>query len=39
MDLETFKKKVSIEGLERTQEVRKKKKGILLLLSHFGNWE
>jgi len=39
MDMEAFKRKVSVEGLEETLKVLGQKKGILLLLSHFGNWE
>ncbi|MBP1699890.1 MAG: Lipid biosynthesis acyltransferase [Deltaproteobacteria bacterium] len=39
MDVETFKKKVTIEGLEIVKKALEGKKGILLLLSHFGNWE
>ena len=40
MDVENIKKKVTVEGLENAEEVlNNKKKGILLLLSHFGNWE
>ena len=39
MDVETFKKKVKIEGLEESLKLLEKGKGVLLLLSHFGNWE
>ena len=39
MDVETFKKKVKIEGLEEALKLFEKGKGMLLLLSHFGNWE
>ncbi|HUL36296.1 MAG TPA: lysophospholipid acyltransferase family protein [Thermodesulfobacteriota bacterium] len=39
MDVETFKKRVKIEGLEEALGLFKKRKGMLLLLSHFGNWE
>ena len=39
MDVETFKKRVTIEGLERALRLLEKGKGVLLLLSHFGNWE
>jgi KDO2-lipid IV(A) lauroyltransferase len=39
MNVETFKKKVDIEGLEILKKALEGKKGILLLLSHFGNWE
>jgi KDO2-lipid IV(A) lauroyltransferase len=38
-DVEGFEKKVSIEGLEIYKQALDNKKGILLLLSHFGNWE
>ena len=39
MDVETFKKKVKIERLEQALNLLTKGKGMLLLLSHFGNWE
>jgi KDO2-lipid IV(A) lauroyltransferase len=39
LDVETFKKRVKIEGLEEALELLSRKKGMLLLLSHFGNWE
>ena len=39
MDVETFKKRVKIEGLEEALKLLGKGKGMLLLLSHFGNWE
>jgi KDO2-lipid IV(A) lauroyltransferase len=39
MDVETFKKRVKIEGLEEALRLLEKGKGGLLLLSHFGNWE
>ena len=39
MDTETFQKKVSIEGLDEALKILEKKKGALLLLGHFGNWE
>jgi len=40
MDLDTFRKKVTIEGLENVRELLdNRKKGVLLLLSHLGNWE
>jgi KDO2-lipid IV(A) lauroyltransferase len=39
MDTETYKKKVEMEGVEEALEVLDKKKGALLLLGHFGNWE
>jgi KDO2-lipid IV(A) lauroyltransferase len=38
-DMGEFEKKVSIEGLEIYKKALDNKKGILLLLSHFGNWE
>jgi len=39
MDVKTFEERVKIEGLEEAQTILEKGKGILLLLSHFGNWE
>jgi KDO2-lipid IV(A) lauroyltransferase len=39
MDEETFKRKVVIEGLNEAMELLKKKRGALILVSHFGNWE
>ena len=39
MDTETFKKKVSVEGLDEALRLLEKKKGGLLLIGHFGNWE
>lgn len=39
MDVETFRKRVKIEGLEAALRLLGKGKGVLLLLSHFGNWE
>ena len=39
MDKETYKKKVEMEGVEEALKVLDKKKGALLLLGHFGNWE
>jgi KDO2-lipid IV(A) lauroyltransferase len=39
MDVETFKKRVKIEKLEQALNLLTKGKGMLLLLSHFGNWE
>ena len=39
-DLETLKKKVTVEGLENVRELLdNRKKGALILLSHMGNWE
>jgi Kdo2-lipid IVA lauroyltransferase/acyltransferase len=39
MDAEAFRKRVEIEGLEEGLRLLEKGKGMLLLLSHFGNWE
>ena len=39
MDVATFKRRVDIEGLDGALRLLEKKRGILLLLSHFGNWE
>jgi KDO2-lipid IV(A) lauroyltransferase len=39
MDIETFKRRVDIEGLTRALDLLEKKKGALLLIGHFGNWE
>ena len=39
MDMNAFQDKVKIEGLEICKKALDNKKGILLLLSHFGNWE
>ncbi|PIV20192.1 MAG: hypothetical protein COS40_13815 [Deltaproteobacteria bacterium CG03_land_8_20_14_0_80_45_14] len=39
MDTKDFKKKVSVEGLDEALRLLEKKKGGLLLLGHFGNWE
>jgi len=40
MNLEIFEKRVTIEGLEDVRELlENRKKGVLLLLSHLGNWE
>jgi len=39
MDIETFKKKVEVEGLDEALQVLEKNRGALLLLGHFGNWE
>lgn len=39
MDTGTYKKKVEMEGVEEALKVLDKKKGALLLLGHFGNWE
>ena len=39
MDAEAFKTRLEVEGLANFERVRNNKKGTLLLLSHFGNWE
>ncbi|MEW6374366.1 MAG: lysophospholipid acyltransferase family protein [Thermodesulfobacteriota bacterium] len=39
MDIETYKRKVEVEGLDEALKVLEKNKGALLLLGHFGNWE
>jgi KDO2-lipid IV(A) lauroyltransferase len=39
VDVKTFKERVKIEGLEKALKLLEKKKGVLLLLGHFGNWE
>ncbi len=39
MGVEDFKRKLVVEGLDKAMELRKKEKGALLLVSHFGNWE
>lgn len=39
MDTETYKRKVEVEGFEVALKVLDRKKGGLLLLGHFGNWE
>jgi KDO2-lipid IV(A) lauroyltransferase len=39
MGVENFKKKLVVEGLDKVMELLKKKRGVLLLVSHFGNWE
>jgi KDO2-lipid IV(A) lauroyltransferase len=39
MDTETFKKKVSFEGLDQALKILEKRKGALLLIGHLGNWE
>jgi len=36
---EKFMKDVEIEGVENFEKVRNNEKGVLFLLSHFGNWE
>ncbi len=40
MDAEDVKQKITVEGLENAEKVLdNEKKGALLVLSHFGNWE
>jgi len=39
LDMGDFKKKVSVEGLEKALKLLEKGKGGLLLIGHFGNWE
>jgi KDO2-lipid IV(A) lauroyltransferase len=39
MDMETFKRRVKMEGLAEALALLEKKKGALLLIGHFGNWE
>jgi KDO2-lipid IV(A) lauroyltransferase len=40
MDIESFKKRIIIKGIENVKEtIENRKNGILLLLSHLGNWE
>jgi KDO2-lipid IV(A) lauroyltransferase len=39
MDQEAYERKVSVEGLEEALKLLEKKKGALLLIGHFGNWE
>ncbi len=39
MDLEAYKKKVTMEGLDRALKILDEGRGALLLLGHFGNWE
>jgi KDO2-lipid IV(A) lauroyltransferase len=39
MDQETYERKVSVDGLEEALKLLEKKKGGLLLIGHFGNWE
>ncbi|NWG02430.1 MAG: lysophospholipid acyltransferase family protein [Syntrophaceae bacterium] len=39
MNVITFKERVNIEGLEGALSLLEKKKGVLLLIGHFGNWE
>jgi len=39
MDMESYRRKVRVEGLEEALKLLEKKKGGLLLIGHFGNWE
>lgn len=39
MDLEAYKRKVAVEGLEKALKILDEGRGALLLLGHFGNWE
>ncbi len=39
LDIQTFQRKVKVEGLERALKVLDENRGALLLLGHFGNWE
>jgi KDO2-lipid IV(A) lauroyltransferase len=39
MDVETFKKNVRMEGLGKALGLLEEKRGGLLLIGHFGNWE
>jgi KDO2-lipid IV(A) lauroyltransferase len=39
MDMETFKRRVKMEGLTEALALLEKEKGALLLIGHFGNWE
>lgn len=39
MDMETYKRKVAVEGLDKALKVLDENRGALLLLGHFGNWE
>lgn len=40
IDQRVFKKKITIRGIENIKEIiENRKNGVLLLLSHFGNWE
>ena len=39
MDMESYKKKVEVDGLEQALKVLEENRGALLLLGHFGNWE
>ncbi|MDI6761682.1 MAG: lysophospholipid acyltransferase family protein [Thermodesulfobacteriota bacterium] len=39
MDMETYDRKVAVEGLDKALKVLDENRGALLLLGHFGNWE
>ncbi|MGQ9645863.1 MAG: lysophospholipid acyltransferase family protein [Thermodesulfobacteriota bacterium] len=39
MDTKSFERKVSVEGLEEALKLLERKRGGLLLVGHFGNWE
>jgi KDO2-lipid IV(A) lauroyltransferase len=39
MDMETYRRKVEVEGLDKVLKVLEQNRGALLLLGHFGNWE
>jgi len=39
MKTEAYKRKVSVEGLDEALKILNQKKGALLLVGHFGNWE
>ena len=39
MDMETYQRKVEVEGLDKALKVLEQNRGALLLLGHFGNWE
>lgn len=39
MDLGTYREKVETEGVDEALKVLEEKKGALLLIGHFGNWE
>jgi KDO2-lipid IV(A) lauroyltransferase len=39
MDMKTFMRRIQIEGLREALALLEKKKGALLLIGHFGNWE
>ncbi|MBM4347336.1 MAG: hypothetical protein FJ107_04310 [Deltaproteobacteria bacterium] len=39
LDMEAYRKKVEVEGLDKALAVLEQGRGALLLLGHFGNWE